>query len=177
MPATGSGPDPARERVVGRIGRPHGLRGEVTVDVRTDSPDERFALGSVLRAGARTLTVSSLRPHSGRLLVTFDGVADRGAAEQLRGILLTVDTASLPPTEDPDEFHDHQLEGLVAVRPDGTRLGTVRDVMHAPAHDLLVLDTAAGEALVPFVRPIVPEVDLSTGRLVVDPPVGLLEEP
>ncbi len=91
--------------VVGRILRPHGLRGEVVVDVRTDSPAERFAVGSVLRtdpAAAGPLTVEDVRPHQGRLLVTFEGVADRDVADNLRGVLICVDSASVPAPEDPD---------------------------------------------------------------------------
>jgi 16S rRNA processing protein RimM len=164
------------QRVVGRIGRPHGVRGEVTVQVRTDSPEQRFAVGAQLGAGAgHTLTVDTVRPHAGNLLVRFAGVTDRAAAADLRGVLLTVDTAELPALDDPDEFYDHQLEGLAAVGPDGAELGTVREVMHAPAGDLLVLETDRGEALVPFVRAIVPEVDLPGGRVVLDPPAGLLD--
>lgn len=162
---------------MGRIGRPHGLHGEVAVDVRTDFPAQRFATGAELAGGGRTLVVRSSRPHAGRLLVAFEAVTDREGAARLRGTLLTVGTDSLPPTGDPDEFHDHQLEGLAAVLPDGARLGTIREVVHAPAHDLLLLDTGHGEDLVPFVRAIVPEVDLATGRVVIDPPEGLLGEP
>src|SRR5262249_53154823 len=128
--------------VVGRIGRPHGIRGEVSVEVRTDSPDERFAAGSVLvtdPAERGPLTVSRLHWHSGRLLLTFDGVADRSAAEALRGTLLVVDSAELPELADPDEFYDHQLVGLRAELPDGAVLGTVEDVVHAPAEDLVAV--------------------------------------
>jgi 16S rRNA processing protein RimM len=164
------------QRVVGRIGRPHGLRGEVTVQVRTDSPQERFAAGAQLGAGAgRTLTVDAVRPHAGNLLVRFAGVTDRAAAAELRGVLLTVEIIELPVLDDPDEFYDHQLEGLAAVGPDGAELGTVREVMHAPASDLLVVETDRGEVLVPFVRAIVPEVDLAGRRVVLDPPAGLLD--
>ncbi len=164
------------KRVVGRIGRPHGVRGEVTVQVRTDSPQERFAVGAQLGAGAgHTLTVDTVRPHAGNLLVRFAGVTDRAGAVALRGVLLTVDTFELPALDDPDEFYDQQLEGLVAVGTNGTELGTVREVMHAPASDLLVVDTDRGEVLVPFVRAIVPEVDLPGGRVVLDPPAGLLD--
>lgn len=157
------------------------------MDVRTDFPEQRFAPGTVLglalgvgpepasgAGGDRTVVVRSSRPHTGRLLVAFEGVPDRNAAEQLRGMLLTVPADSLPSIGDQDEFHDDQLEGLAAVGVDGARLGTVREVVHAPAHDLLVLDTEHGEGLVPFVRAIVVEVDLAAGRVVVDPPEGLL---
>lgn len=164
------------QRVVGRIGRPHGLRGEVTVQVRTDFPEQRFAPGAVLRGETGgALTVDTVRPHKGALLVRFAGVVDRVAAAELCGLTLSVDAAELPDLDDPDEFYDHQLEGLTAVGPDGAALGTVREVVHAPASDLLVLDTDHGEVLVPFVRAIVPEVDLVAGRVVLDPPAGLLD--
>ena len=164
------------KRVVGRIGRPHGLRGEVMVAVHTDFPEQRFALGSQLRSDTgRTLTVEAVRPHKGALLVRFSELADREAAAELRGHTLRIDTAELPELDDPDEFYDHQLEGLAAVGPGGAVLGTVREVIHAPASDLLVLDTGHGDVLVPFVRAIVPEVDLATGRVVLDPPAGLLD--
>ena len=146
------------------------------MQVRTDSPEERFAVGAQLGAGAgQTLTVDTVRPHAGNLLVRFAGVTDRAAAAELRGVLLTVDTVELPALDDPDEFYDHQLEGLAAVGPDGAELGTVREVLHVPASDVLVVETDRGEALVPFVRAIVSEVDLSGGRVVLDPPAGLLD--
>src|SRR5262245_37318406 len=107
--------------VVGRIGRPHGIRGELSVEPRTDEPEARFAVGSVLLtdpAAAGPLTVVSARPHQGWLLVAFEGIADRTVAESLRGVLLWVDSADLPPPADPDEFHDHDLVGLAAVSTD-----------------------------------------------------------
>jgi 16S rRNA processing protein RimM len=177
--------------IVGRILRPHGLRGELVVDVRTDEPEARFAVGSVLvtepAAPARreaagpvpvppSLTIEAVRAHQGRLLVTFDGVYDRDLAENLKGVLLCVDSADVPPPEDPDEFHDHQLVGLTAVRPAGDLLGEIARIDHAPASDLLVLRRPEGRtALVPFVKAIVPRVDLAAGRVVVDPPEGLLD--
>jgi 16S rRNA processing protein RimM len=165
--------------VVGRIGRPHGVRGELTVEVRTDDPEARFAPGAVLRtepAERGPLTVAEARPRSGGLVVAFAGVADREAADTLRGTVLVVDAASLPPLADDDEFYDHQLVGLVAVDPSGARLGTVADVVHSPASDLLAVRGADGrEHLVPFVRDIVPTVDVPGGRVVVDPPEGLLD--
>jgi 16S rRNA processing protein RimM len=163
-------------RVVGQVGRPHGLRGEVTVQVHTDFPEQRFAVGARLHGDTgRMLTVETVRSHRGVLLVRFAGITDREAAAELRGRTLSINAAELPDLTDPDEFYDHQLEGLAAVGPDGATLGTVREVVHAPASDLLVLDTARGEVLVPFVQAIVPEVDLAAGRVVLDPPAGLLD--
>jgi 16S rRNA processing protein RimM len=172
-------------RKVGRIVKPHGIRGELVVDVSTDSADVRFAVGSVLfvtsRDGAvtRSLTVTAARPHTGRLLVFFEGVAGRDAAEELRGAVLTANLADLPPIEDPDEYYDHQIEGLAVVTVTGEAIGTVREVMHGAGGELLLVDRTdradAGELLVPFVRQIVPEVDVPGGRIVLDPPAGLLE--
>ena len=165
--------------VVGRIIRPHGVRGEVVVGIHTDSPDERFVVGSVLGTDPTSvgpLRISEVRSHLGRLLVLFDGYADRDVAEALRGVYLTVDRASVPPPEDPDEFHDHQLVGLAAVTPAGEALGRVVRVDHAPASDLLVLARPDGrESLVPFVKAIVPEVDVAAGRVVLTPPEGLFD--
>jgi 16S rRNA processing protein RimM len=161
---------------VGRVGRAHGVRGEVSVDVRTDDPAARFAPGSALvTEDGDTLTVETVRTHSGRLLVRFAGIDDRTAAEALRGQLLLVDSAEIPPSDDPEEFHDHELIGLAAVSTDGAELGEIVDVEHY-GQDLLVLRRPdGGEALVPFVTAIVPTVDLPAGRVVLDPPPGLLE--
>ena len=168
--------------VVGRILRPHGLRGELSVEVRTDDPGERFAAGSVLAtdpAEAGPLTVEATRWHTGRLLVSFAGIENRTDAESLRGAWLTVDAAEILPSEDPDEFHDHQLTGLTVVTVSGELVGTVTDVLH-PGQDLLAVTPAPGtsrrsEVLVPFVSAIAVEVDLAGSRLVIDPPPGLLD--
>ena len=261
--------------VVGRITRPHGVRGEVTVEVRTDEPDRRFAVGMTLATDppdAGPLTVEAARWHSGRLLITFAGVGDRDQAEELRGTWLTLDPAEAGPTGDPDEFHDFQLIGLTVVTTSGQPVGVVTDVRHF-GQDLLVIEptwpapggpppvrpaqgepsavrpaqgepsavrpaqgepsavrpaqgepsavrpaqgepsavrpaqggpppgapgdgrgagqpgqpgpairarrgpaaAAADEILVPFVAALVPEVDVAGGRLVIDPPPGLLE--
>jgi 16S rRNA processing protein RimM len=165
--------------VVGRIGRAHGIRGDVFVDVRTDDPEARFAAGSVLAtdpAEAGPLTVAEARNHSGKLVVSFAGYGDRNAAETLRGVRLVIDSDDLPPTDDPDEFHDHELLGLAAVLDDGVPLGTVTEVLHGPAGDLLAVARPEGaEVLIPFIREFVPEVDVAGGRVVVAPPEGLLE--
>lgn len=168
------------EVVVGRVAKAHGITGELAIDVRTDSPEIRFADGSVLAARTKdgrrsTVTVGAVRPHGGRLLVRFDEVPDRTAAEQFRGALLLADTEDLPESEDEDEYYDHQLAGLAAELPDGTPLGTVKEVLHTPGAELLAIDHEGREVLVPFVKEIVPTVDIAGGRVVVDPPEGLLE--
>ncbi|MGD0926741.1 MAG: ribosome maturation factor RimM [Streptosporangiaceae bacterium] len=222
--------------VVGRITRPHGVRGEVSVEVRTDEPDRRFAVGRVLATdpvAAGPLTVESARWHSGRLLIQFAGVTDRNGADDLRGIWLTLDSAEAGPSDDPDEFHDAELIGLAVVTTSGEPVGRVTDVRHF-GQDLLVIEPGPagssaeplagpgraspdqaspgragpdqagpglagparpgrgpggpalaargrargapdGELLIPFVAAIVPEVDVAAGRLVIDPPPGLLE--
>jgi 16S rRNA processing protein RimM len=166
--------------VVGRVVKAHGITGEVVVEVRTDDPDVRFAPGSTLRgkpkAGPeRRYAVESVRPHGGRLLVRFDGVADRNAADALRGTLFVVDSENLPPIEDPDEFYDHQLEGLRVTTVAGAAVGTVAEVLHTAAGELLSIRTDNGEVLVPFVSAIVTSVSLVDQMIEIDPPDGLLE--
>jgi 16S rRNA processing protein RimM len=164
------------------VARLHGIRGEVAVEVRTDDPDQRFAVGSVLGTDppdAGPLTVASTRWHSGRLLVTFAGIADRTGAEPLRGVWLTVDADQVASPEGPDEFHDHQLVGLTVVTTAGEQVGVVTDVRHH-GQDLLVIEPAAGahsrrEVLVPFVAAIAVDVDVAGGQMVIDPPAGLLD--
>src|SRR5512133_1924229 len=166
------------ETIVGVIGRPHGVRGEVAVELRTDEPERRFAPGQVLgeEGGSRAFTVRSVRDHSGHLLVKFAEVVDRTSAEAARGTLLI---ASVEPDEQPDqpeEFYDRQLIGLTVTRPDGAEIGVVGSVLHLPAQDVLEIETATGTRLVPFVAALVPEVDLDAGRLTVVDVVGLLDD-
>ena len=168
------------EYVVARIGRPHGVRGEVTVEVRTDAPDDRFVPGTVLRtepATAGPLTVESARWHSGTLLVTFVEVTGRDAVDALRNTLLLVDAATVDDDDEDDAWYPHQLVGLAAVTVDGTALGVVKDLRTGLAQDLLVVTGTDGrEVLVPFVSRLVPTVDVPGGRLVLDPPGGLFPE-
>ena len=167
--------------VVGRVVRAHGVTGEVVVEVRTDDPDTRFAPGTTLRAKPsrggpeRDYVVESVREHSGRLLVRLDGVADRNAADAIRGTLFLVDSADLPPIEEPDEFYDHQLEGLKVVTTSGASVGSVAEVLHTAAGELLSVRTEDGEVLVPFVSAIVTSVSLADQTIEIDPPEGLLE--
>ncbi|MBO8190681.1 ribosome maturation factor RimM [Streptomyces oryzae] len=166
--------------VVARIGRAHGIKGEVTVEVRTDEPELRLAPGAVLAtdpATAGPLTIASGRVHSGRLLLRFEGVHDRTAAETLRNTLLVAEVDPDERPEDPEEFYDHQLEDLEVVTRDGTVVGRIESVAHLPAQDLLVVRREdGGEALIPFVHEIVPEIDLKAQQAVIDPPPGLLGE-
>jgi 16S rRNA processing protein RimM len=167
--------------VVGRIAKAHGVGGEVSVDVRTDVPDERFAPGARLEtdpAAHGPLEVRRTRWHTGRLLVRFAGVDDRSAAERLRGTSLVVDSATCPVSTDPDDFWDHDLIGLRAETTRGEPLGEVIDVLHPPGPDLLVVRPGgddATEVMIPFVAALVPVVDLAGARVVVDPPDGLLD--
>lgn len=164
--------------VIGRIGRPHGLRGEVTVEVRTDSPELRFTPGIRLDtepADRGPLQIDAVRDQNGRLLVRFAGVEDRTAAEALRDTLLAVDSATSPPLE-PEEYWDHQLIGLRAYTAAGEELGVVTDVLHPPGSDLLAVRRPDDrELLLPFVAAIVPTVEVAAGRIVVDLPEGLLD--
>jgi len=180
--------------VVARIGRAHGIRGEVTIEVRTDAPGERFVPGARLHLvpppppaslpadhanrldhADRTVTLASVRDHNGTLLLGFDDVADRTAAEALRGALLEADVPA--ETGEPDAWYEHQLLGLRVVAPDGAALGEVVAVDHPPAQDLLVVRRPDGEQrLVPFVAALVPAVDVAAGLVVVDAPPGLLDD-
>ncbi|WP_280183647.1 ribosome maturation factor RimM [Nocardia cyriacigeorgica] len=171
------------ELVVGRVAKSHGVRGELVVEVRTDEPEARFAPGSTLRGRlarskeVREFTVESAREHSGRLLVQVAGVDDRTAADALRGTLFLVDSDDLGPSQDPDEFYDHELEGLRVELADGTAIGTVTEVLHSAAGELLSVRAAddGREILIPFVMAIVPTVSVADGLVVIDPPEGLLD--
>lgn len=172
--------------VVGKILRPHGIRGELAVDVRTDEPEARFSVGSALDVGptedklgspvGAKLTIESVRWHQGRPLIFFAEVPDRNVAEEMRGLLLWVDSADIAGPDDPDEFHDHDLVGLAVVTVGGEEVGSVARIDHGPGSDMLVVRREDGTAaLVPFVRAIVPTVDVAGGRVVIDPPGGLLD--
>jgi 16S rRNA processing protein RimM len=166
--------------VVGRLGRAHGVKGDVGVELRTDEPDRRFAVGQTLNIDTAHeqqhghVTVTSARWHSGKLLLHFDGLDDRSDVEALRGALLLsdVDPDETPP--DPDEFYDHQLVGLSVTDASGEVVGHVVEVVHGP-QDLLVVEHDERRSMVPFVRDLVPSVDLEAGSVVVDLPDGLLD--
>lgn len=169
------------ELVIGRVAKAHGVTGEVVIDVRTDDPAQRFAPGSVLRGrkprggSERDFVIETVREHGGRLLVRLTGIGDRNAADELRGTLFLVESGNLPPIEDPDEFYDHQLEGLAVRTVAGESVGTVTEVLHTAAGELLSIKRPeGGELLVPFVSAIVTAVSLAAGTVEIDPPDGLL---
>ncbi|BDZ43947.1 ribosome maturation factor RimM [Paraoerskovia sediminicola] len=164
---------------VARIGKAHGLRGEVSLQVRTDDPSTRFAVGAELETdpGSRgPLTVATCRNANGRWFVGFAGISDRTAAESLRGtdLVVEVEDERTDAGED-DAWYEHELAGLCAELEDGTVVGRVAGLENAPAHDLLVVEEPGGaRTLVPFVTAIVPVVDVAGGRVVLTPPGGLL---
>jgi 16S rRNA processing protein RimM len=174
------------ELTVGRVVKAHGIGGEVVVEIRTDDPAARFAPGNSLRAklsrggGERRYVVDSAREHGGRLLVRLAGVADRDAADALRGALFVVDSEELPPIDEPDTYYDHQLEGLRVRTTTGQEIGVVAEVLHTAAGELLAVspdgdDGEKREVLVPFVSAIATSVSLEDGIIEIDPPEGLLD--
>ncbi|SEO00838.1 ribosome maturation factor RimM [Actinacidiphila rubida] len=166
--------------VVGRIGRAHGIKGEVSVEVRTDEPELRLGPGAVLAtdpASTGPLTIATGRVHSGRLMLRFEGVTDRTGAEALRNTLLIAEVDPEERPEDPEEYYDHQLVDLDVVTRDGRAVGRILEITHLPYQDLLVVERPeGGEVLIPFVSAIVPEIDLEEQRAVIDPPPGLLDD-
>ena len=164
--------------VIGRIGRAHGVRGDLFVEPMTDEPDHRYADGTVLMtSNDTTLTVATSKWHSGRFVVHFAGFDDRNVAETLRGLTLSIEVDPAQSPEDPDEYYDHQLVGLNVVLADGTHVGTIGEVIHLPSQDLLtVLREGESEALIPFVTEFVPDINLATKTVVITPPPGLLNE-
>ncbi|MFI9343768.1 ribosome maturation factor RimM [Streptomyces sp. NPDC052773] len=166
--------------VVARIGRAHGIKGEVTVEVRTDEPELRLAPGVVLAtdpASAGPLTIATGRVHSGRLLLRFEGVTDRNAAEALRNTLLIADVDPEELPEGEDEYYDHQLIDLDVVTEDGVEVGRITEISHLPTQDLFIVERPDGtEVMIPFVEEIVTDIDLERQRAVIDPPPGLIDD-
>ncbi|MFD4790505.1 ribosome maturation factor RimM [Streptomyces sp. NPDC058459] len=166
--------------VVARIGRAHGIKGEVTVEVRTDEPESRLAPGAVLTtdpASTGPLTIATGRVHSGRLLLRFEGFGDRTAAETLRNTLLIADVDPEEAPDDEDEYYDHQLIDLDVVTEDGTEIGRITEISHLPSQDLFIVERPDGsEVLIPFVEEIVSEIDLAEQKAVITPPPGLIDD-
>jgi 16S rRNA processing protein RimM len=157
---------------VGRIGKAHGILGEATIEVRTDEAEDRFAIGAVLETEShRNLTVASARVHNGILLLSFEGIEDRNAIETLRNELLYAEVDIDAPGVDEDDYHVLQLIGCKAFLVDGDEFGEVSEVLNLPGQDVLVIKSGSTETLIPFVRQLVPIVDIKARRMTVIPPL------
>jgi 16S rRNA processing protein RimM len=159
---------------VGRIGRAHGVKGEVSVLPLSQVP-ERFESGSRLFLGEgedRPVTVRAARRHHSRLLVAFDGVTDRDGAEALQGSYLFVPVSEAPVLPE-GEFWTHELVGCVVMSDGGRELGRVREILHTPANDVWAVDGEGGEILVPALLDVVASVDVAGRRIVVREVPGL----
>jgi 16S rRNA processing protein RimM len=164
--------------VVARIGRAHGVLGEATIEVRTDQPEDRFYIGSVLATEPTTfgpLTITSVRDHNGTLLLGFKGVNDRNQVEELRDVLLLAEV-DIEADSTEDDFHVQQLLQCQVSTQDGVEIGLVIDVINLPGQDVLAVDYNGREVLIPFVKAIVPIVDVKNRKITVVPPAGLLDE-
>ena len=164
--------------VVARIGRAHGVLGEATIEVRTDQPEDRFYVGSVLQTEPISfgpLTIKSVRDHNGILLLGFNGIDDRNQIEKLKNVLLLADI-DIHEGSTEDDFHVQELLGCLVTTHDGIDLGPVTDVINLPGQDVLAVDYNGKEVLIPFVKAIVPDVDVIAQKIGVVLPDGLLDE-
>jgi len=184
-PKRASAPRPARGEGslrVGRLTKPHGLKGGIKIELYTDNPELRFTPGASFQLQVpedsqwfgRTITIRELRWFNGVPVAFFHEVPDRTAAESIVRAILWIDADAVAAGEEEDAWYDHQLVGL-SVQRDGVELGTVAEVQHFPAQDLLAVKTPNGTVLVPLVEAIVPQVDLAAGIITVTPPDGLFD--
>ena len=175
---------PAKEQLrVGRLTKAHGLKGAIKVELFTDDPARRFVPGAIFTLQVptssswhgKTLELIELKFYNSHPVAFFKDVPDRSVAESLVKAILWVDHDLAEVSQEEDAWFDHQLIGLTVLR-DGVKVGTVAQIDHFPAQDLLTVTTASGDVLVPFVKAIVPAVDITAGTLTVTPPTGLFEE-
>jgi 16S rRNA processing protein RimM len=167
---------------VGRLVKAHGLKGAIKLELYTDSPDQRFKPGQVLELQVpetsewfgKTVKVSELRFYNQSPVLFLEGIENRSQAETLIKAILLIEIELDKLPEEPEAWYDHQLLGLEALV-ENTVVGKVIRVDHLPAQDLLAIETTTGEVLVPFVKQIVPTVDISKGQIILDPPAGLFE--
>ena len=168
---------------VGRLLKAHGLKGAIKLELYTDSPNERFVPGAVFSLQVpesspwfgKTVTIKELRWYNSHPVLFLEGIEDRTQAETLIKAILLVDQDLAETPTEPDAWYDQQLVGLKVYR-EGSEIGSVSRVEHLPAQDLLVVDYQGQEVMVPFVKQIVPEVDIKAGRVMITPPLGLFEE-
>jgi 16S rRNA processing protein RimM len=168
---------------VGRLTKAHGLKGAIKVELYTDAPERRFVPGAVFSLQVpsssdwhgKTLELIELRFYNAQPVAFFTGVTDRSTAETLIKAILWIDHDPAEKSDEEDAWFDHQLIGLTVIR-DGAKVGTISQIDHFPAQDLITVDTATGDVLVPFVKAIVASVDIDAGTMTVTPPLGLFEE-
>lgn len=163
---------------IGKVGRAHGLKGDVAIDLRTDEPGRRFTPGAklALGEGGKSVEVGSTKWHKGRLIVTFVGYPDRTAVEGITGQWLSVKVPADEMPSEPEEYFDRQLVGLSVLDHTGRTVGTITEVQHMPAQDMLHIDVNGEIRLVPFVSALVPSVDLAAGNVTLADVKGLLED-
>ncbi len=174
---------PKSQLRVGRLTKAHGLKGAIKVELYTDDPARRFTPGAKFSLQVpetspwhgKSLELIELKWYNLQPVAFFKDVPDRTAAEALIKAILWIDQDDTELTNEDDAWFDHQLVGLRVLR-DGTEVGTVSQIDHFPSQDLLTVATANGDVLVPFVKAIVTEVDVTAGTMTVDPPLGLFEE-
>ena len=167
--------------VVARIGRAHGVRGEVTIEVRTDKPEERLQVGAILKTEPSkhgSLKIASIRNHNGTLLLSFEGRSDRSSAEELRNVLLIAEVEFSDVELDEDEFHATEILGCAVILEDGRVLGEVVDILQLPSQDTLVVkcnsEFKREDVLIPFVKKHVPKIDLDSKKVYVSEMEGLV---
>jgi len=177
-------PQPANTQLrVGRLTKAHGLKGAIKVELYTDAPERRFVPGAVFALQVpvesewhgKTIELSELKWYNSHPVAFFKNVSDRSAAESLIKAILWIDQDLDEPSDEEDAWFDHQLVGLAVLR-DGVQVGTVKQIDHLPAQDLLTIGTSAADVLVPFVKAIVTSVDIEAGTMTVTPPLGLFED-
>ena len=169
---------------VGRLLKAHGLKGAIKVEMYTDDPAARFTPGATFTLQVpdespwlgKTLTLTELKWYNGSPVAFFDGITDRNDAESLIKAILWVDEETDSRPAEDDAWYDHELAGM-SVRRDGVVVGTVARVDHMPSQDLLIVEVGDREVMVPFVKAIVSNVDVSARIIDVTPPLGLFEEP
>lgn len=174
---------PGTQLRVGRLTKAHGLKGAIKLELFTDDPGRRFVPGAVFTLQVptsspwhgKTLELVELRWYNQQPVGFFKGVADRSAAETLAKAILWIDQDAAEQSDEEDAWFDHQLVGLKVVR-DGAEVGTIARLEHLPAQDLLIVKTPSGDVMVPFVKAIVPSVDVKARIVTVTPPIGLFEE-
>ena len=177
-------PKPSKSQLrVGRLTKAHGLKGAIKVELYTDAPERRFVPGAVFSLQVptssdwhgKTLELIELKFYNAQPVAFFAGVLDRSTAETLIKAILWIEHDPAEKSDEEDAWFDHQLIGLAVLR-DGVRVGTISQIDHFPAQDLITVDTPTGDVLVPFVKAIVASVDIEAGTMTVTPPLGLFEE-